>query len=112
MSSPYSAFCEDFYVNMRLGSQMALPHTRETVLHFFERVQKQYPVMTRFRRNEGEVSLEEERDKEGYRWLSLETRRLSAGHVNPVSIEQASSLHQFVLELAPYHLGVSPLELD
>jgi hypothetical protein len=52
MSNPYSAFCEDFYVNMRLGSQLNLPHTRETVLHFFERMQKTYPGMTRFRRSE------------------------------------------------------------
>ena len=40
MSNPYSSFCEDFYINMRLGSQLQLPHSRETVLHFFERVQK------------------------------------------------------------------------
>ena len=50
MTNPYSAFCEDFYVNMRLGSQMNLPHNRETVLHFFERVQKEFPQMTRFRK--------------------------------------------------------------
>ena len=33
MSNPFAAFCEDFYVNMRLGSQLTLPHNRETVLH-------------------------------------------------------------------------------
>src|SRR6202050_2139992 len=35
MANPYSSFCEDFYVNMRLGSQLSLPHQRETLLHFF-----------------------------------------------------------------------------
>ena len=35
MGNPYNAFCEDFYVNMRLGSQLNLPHNRETILHFF-----------------------------------------------------------------------------
>ena len=49
MSNPYAAFCEDFYVNMRLGSQLSLPHSRDTLLHLFERVQKTYPSMTRFR---------------------------------------------------------------
>ena len=102
MSNPYSSFCEDFYINMRLGSQMALPHARETVLHFFERVQKQYPAMTRFRRNDGEVSLEEDREKEGYRWLSL---GIPAGSRQATSIpspsRRPSSFHQFVLELAP-----------
>jgi len=52
MTSPYSSFCEDFYINMRLGSHLALPHQRETLLHFFERIQKEIPSMTRFRKND------------------------------------------------------------
>lgn len=112
MSHLFSAFCEDFYVNMRLGSQMTLPHTRETVLHFMERVQKQYPDMTRFKRTENDLNLEEERHDDGYRWLSIESKRLSAGFVNPATLEQALELHQFVLNLAPYDLGISPLEVD
>ena len=43
MSNPFAAFCDDFYVNMRLGSQLNLPHQRETLLHFFERIQKRIP---------------------------------------------------------------------
>ena len=43
-SNPFAAFCEDFYVNMRLGSQLALPHSRETLLHFFERIQKAFNI--------------------------------------------------------------------
>lgn len=112
MSNPYSSFCEDFYINMRLGSQMALPNSRETVLHFFERVQKQYPAMARFRRNDNETSLEEDRERESYRWLSLESRRLSSGQVNPDTVVDAMLFHQFVLEMAPHHLGISPLEID
>jgi hypothetical protein len=68
--------------------------------------------MTRFRRNDGEISLEEDRDRDGYRWLSLESKRLSAGHVNPASIAHAVGFHQLVLEMAPHHLGISPLEVD
>ena len=49
-SNPYASFCQDFYVNMRINTQLTLPHNRETVLHFFERVQKEYPAMTQFRR--------------------------------------------------------------
>ena len=113
MSNPYSSFCDDFYVNMRLGSQMTLPHQRETLLHFFERVQKQFPGMARFRKNEnGELNLEEDRASQSYRWASIESKRLSSGHVNPTDIEQAMQLHTFLLELAPYHLGISPVEID
>lgn len=112
MSNPYSAFCENFYINMRLGSQMVLPHSRETILHFFERIQKQYPAMTRFRKNDGEMSLEEERDRDGYRWLSLENKRLAAGHVNLSSTAEAIEYHRFIMQMAPHHLGISPLEID
>lgn len=113
MSNPYSAFCEDFYVNMRLGSQLNLPHNRETLLHFFERVQKSFPAMTRFRKTEnGEFNLEEDRGSQAYRWMSLEAKRLSSGHVNPGSVEESLKLHQLLLEMAPHHLGVSPIEVD
>ena len=47
MSNPYSAFCEDFYINMRLGSQVALPNQRETVLHYFEQMKKAFPELLR-----------------------------------------------------------------
>ena len=97
MSNPYSAFCEDFYINTRLGSGMPFDHTRETVLHFFERIQKKFPAMTRFRRENGELSLEEEHNREGYRWLSLESKRLCSGQVSPASIEEALAFHQFIL---------------
>lgn len=113
MSNPFSAFCEDFCVNMRLGSQMALPHSRETVLHFFERVQKEFPAMTRFRPEVNHVlSLEEERSTNSYRWLTLENKRVAAGHVNPDDIAESLRLHSLILEMAPFHLGISPLEID
>jgi hypothetical protein len=113
MSNPYCSFCEDFYINMRLGSQMSLPHQRETVLHFFEQVQKAFPNMTRFRKAEnGELNLEEDRGRQSYRWMSLESRRLSSGHVNPPSVEEAMQLHKLLLQQAPHQLGVSPVEVD
>ena len=113
MTHPFSAFCDDFYVNMRLGSQLTLPHNRETLLHFFERVQKGFPNLTRFRKNDAnEFNLEEDRNGPGYRWLSLEPRRLTSGHVNPSSIVEALRLHGLILEMAPHHLGLSPIEID
>ena len=112
-SSPYSAFCDDFYINMRLGSQLNLPHSRETVLHYFERVQKEFPGMSRFRKcDNGDLSIEEDRNGSSYRWLTLESKRVASGHVNPESIEDASRIHKLQLELAPYHLGISPVEVD
>lgn len=112
MSNPYSSFCEDFYINMRLGTQMTLPHGRDTVLHFFEQAQKAFPGMTRFRRGDHELSIEEDRNAAGYRWLTLEPKRLSSGHVNPGSTDEALKLHKTVLQMAPHYVGISPVEID
>jgi hypothetical protein len=113
MANPFGAFCEDFYVNMRLGSQLHLPHNRETLLHFFERVQRQFPTMTRFRKNDAnELNLEEDRGGESYRWVSVEQKRISAGHVNPAAVEDSFKLHTMLLEHAPHLLGISPVEID
>jgi len=113
MYNPYSAFCDDFYVNMRLSTQLNLPHNRETVLHLFERLQKEYPTLTRFRKHDnGDVGVEENRDGEGYRWVTLESRRILSGHVNPASIPESLKIHTQLLELVPYYLGISPLEIE
>jgi hypothetical protein len=113
MTNPFGSFCEDFYVNMRLGSQLTLPSQRETVLHFFERIQKGFPTMTKFRRNDnGEYNLEEDRSQQQYRWATLEPKRLSSGHVNPSSVQEAMKLHTTLLQMAPYDLGLSTVEID
>jgi hypothetical protein len=112
MSADYRSFCDDFFVNMRLGSQMPLPKEREPILLFFEQVQKAFPTITRFRRSESEHTIEEERGSNSYRWVSVEHQRLASGHVNPPSVSEAMKLHRFVLELAPYQLNISPVEID
>ena len=113
MSHPYGGVSDDFYINMRLGSQMQLPQQRESVLHFCEQVQKAFPSMTRFRRHDnGEINLEEDRGQSSYRWLGLEGRRLTGGHVNPSTIDEAMSLHRTLLQMSPYQLGISPVEID
>lgn len=112
-SNPYASFCQDFYINMRINTQLNLPHNRETVLHFFERVQKEFPGMTQFRRyDNGDFNLEEDRKSGSYRWVRLESKRLVSGYVNPPELDDALRLHKFLLELAPYHLGISPLEIE
>ena len=112
-SNPFSSFCDDFYVNMRMGSQLALPNGREQLLHFFERLGRDFPAMTRFRKTDaGEFNLEEDRGSHSYRWASVEPKRLASGHVNPESIEDALKLHTLNLGLAPHYLGISPLEVD
>jgi hypothetical protein len=111
--TPYSSLCDDFYVNMNLSTEMELPANRETILHFYERVQKTFPTMRNFYcRDRGDFVLEEDKDQGTYRWCSIEPRRICSGHVNPETIENAMAQHRLILELAPYHLSVSPLDCE
>ena len=109
----YSSLCDDFYINVNLSTEMELPHNRETILHFFERVQKSYPTMRNFYcRDRGDFVLEEDKDQGAYRWCTIETRRICSGQVNPETPQTALEQHRLVLELAPYTLTVSPLDCE
>jgi hypothetical protein len=109
----YNSFADDFYINVNLNTEMELPKSRDTILHFFERVQKSYPEMSNFYcRENGDHVLEEDKEKGSYRWVSLENRRLCSGCVNPARSEDAYEQHELVLELAPYQLSVSPLDCE
>src|SRR5205085_2178269 len=76
--NPYSSLCDDFGVYVYLNTKMDLPSGRETVLHYFDGLRKTFPTMTDFdARESGEYVLEEDREQGSYRWVTLETRRLS-----------------------------------
>lgn len=109
----YSALCDDYYINMNLGTEMDLPTSRETVLQFFERIQKTYPSMRNFySREKGDFVLEEDKDQGNYRWVTIEHRRICSGYVNPHSVEDALTQHKLVLDLAPFMLSTSPLDCE
>lgn len=109
----YSAVCDEFYMNMHLGTEMDLPQNREAVLHFFEQIQKRFPNMSNFyARERGEFCLEEEKENGRYRWVSTEPRRLCSGAVNPESIESAVEQHCTVLQLIPFELSISHLDCE
>ena len=113
MSNSYSSLCDDFGVSTYLMGKVEMPAGRETVLHFFEAVQKAYPRMTEFeKRDNGEYTLEEDRDAGSYRWASLDGRRLCAGFVNPPAVEDADEHNEKVLEMAAYHLDLGPLQTE
>jgi hypothetical protein len=110
--NPYSSLCDDFGVYLYLNTKMPLPTNRETI-HFFDSLRKTYPTMTDFdARESGEHVLEEDREQGSYRWVSLEARRLCAGYVNPPDLDGVDALHEHVLEMAPYHLDLNPLDCE
>jgi len=113
MSNSYSSLCDDFYVDMHVNTELELPSQRDTLLAFFERIQKQYPSMGNFYRGEnGEFCLEESKDTGQYRWVSVERDRIGSGIVNPAKLEDTYEQDRLVLELMPYMLGVSHLDID
>jgi hypothetical protein len=114
MTLEYSTYAGDWYCNMNLSTEMELPASRETILTFFERVQKSYPSMRNFyTRETGDFVLEEDKEGSGsQRFLSIETRRICSGFLNPPSVDEAMEQHDLVLELIPYMLSVSQLDCE
>jgi len=111
--TPYASLADDFYVNLNLATEMELPAHRETILQYFERLQRHYPSMRKFYcRDKRDYVLEEDKDQGRYRWAAVETKRLCSGLVNPASLEAAVDQHRLVLELAPAYLSVSPLDCE
>jgi hypothetical protein len=109
----YGSLADDYYINLNLNTEMQLPQGRETILSFFERVQKQYPSLRNFyTRENGDFVLEEDKDQGHQRWLSLEPRRVCSGFVNPPHTDAAVEQHALVLQLVPYMLSVSPLDCE
>jgi hypothetical protein len=113
MPTSFSSFCDDFYINMNLNTELELPTDRDIILHFFERIQKQFPTMNSFyQRETGEFCLDEDREAGSYRWVTVERDRICSGYVNPDSVGAADEQHRLILDLLPYHLGVNNLDID
>lgn len=109
----YGDLADDYYVNMNLSTEMALPTARETVLGFFERLQKTFPSMRNFyTRENGDFVLEEDKEQGHYRWIAIEPRRVCSGYVNPPNVDSAMEQHRLVLQLIPYMLCVSQLDCE
>jgi hypothetical protein len=109
----YVIDADDFYVNMNLNTEMELPGSRDTVLHYFEQMKKAFPTLSNFyTRENGDLVLEGDKEQESYRWLAIEPKRLCSGHVNPDVLEDAYRQHEMVLELAPHLLTISLLDCE
>jgi hypothetical protein len=68
--------------------------------------------MDRFRRYEGELALESPEEGAQYNWLALNRTSIRSGWVNPEELSEAYRLHRLILEIAPYYLSISPLDVE
>ncbi len=142
MHDSYLALCSDAYVNQKLSLKLdrfgasANASDRQLVLEFFDRVRRQFPTLSTFRRRREELSLETgptfttrqatghesdmdedavasiDADPHLQRWIAIRANHIRSGVVNPSSFASAYPLHRYLLELAPYYLSLSPLDLD
>ncbi len=114
MTDSLGALCDDFYISSRLFLKLEMALERETVLHFLDRIRKEYPGLTKLRRRDaGCLILEEEADERGSRrWIRLDTNSLRFGHFSPPEPEAARGFGQLILTQAPYHLTFSELDYD
>ena len=109
----YDSLADDYYVNMVLSTEMELSGSRETILHYFEQMQRKFPAMRNFyARDKGDFILEGDKELGNYRWCSVEPRRICSGYVNPDSFDSALDQHRHALELAPYGLSLSRLDCE
>jgi hypothetical protein len=109
----FDSICRDFCVNQKLTLKMDLPAAREPVLDLFGRLRKDLPRLSSLQRYpDGEVALESGEDERDFLWVAMRQLSLKSGWVNPGSLEEAYRMHRTVLEVAPYFLSISPLDVD
>lgn len=112
MSDSVRALATDLYLNLKLQVKMELPRTREIVLDLFERVRKQYPTISSFRKFKDELALESPPDADRNRWLALKPNCVRTGCVNPTDLSEAYEFHKNMLAITPFYLGISPIDVE
>jgi len=114
MINGYGAVCDDFYVSSRLFLKLEMSLEPEAVLHFFDRIRKEYPTLRKLRRREaGAFTLEDEADEHGSRrWIRLDADSLRFGHFGPPDLDEVRRFGQLILTQAPYHMTFSELVYD
>ncbi len=114
MGNYLGAVCDEFYLSSRLFLKLDMSLQRETVLHFFDRVRKDYTHLTKMhRREDGALILEDDgSDDRPRRWLRLDSNSLRLGQFAPTDLDDAQRFGQLVYTQAPYHLTFSELDYD
>lgn len=114
MASQFGAICDDFNISSRLFLKLEMPLERDTILHFFDRIKRQFPEVNRLRRRGDEsVILEEEPQADGTkRWIRLDISSLRFGTFAPTDLAAAREFHDLILEQAPYHFSFSTIDFD
>lgn len=112
MAVSFRALCSDYYINQKLSVKLELPRSRGTVLDMFERLRRAFPSLDQLKRYDDELALESGPGSSPHRWLAVRDTNIRSGVVNPSSDDEAYTLHRQVLDVAPYFLNISPLDIE
>ncbi len=113
MTQSYHALTTDHYINQKIGLKMELAQSRETVLELFDRISRQFTKMDQFRKYKDELALESSSTIDGeYLWMAIRSNSIRSGAVNPGPSTSGFDLHKLILQVAPYYLSISPLDVD
>jgi len=114
MSDSFSAHCDEYHLSSRLFLKLDLGMERETVLHFFDSIKREFPRMRRLRRREDTALVLEDEEGVGTNrtWLRLDENSLRLGHHHPESRESVERYARVVFDRAPYHLTLGDLDYD
>ena len=114
MNNGFGALCDEFYLTCRLFLKLDMPYERETILHFFDRIRKEYPSIRKLRRrDDGCLIIEEEPDGDGSRrWLRLDQGGLRFGHFAASGRDEFRKFGELIVTQAPYHLTFSDIDFD
>ncbi len=113
MIDSLKVLCDHFYIHMSLNTEMELPASRDTLLHFFELLRKNYPTMRNFRhQNSTEFLLEDDPTHEPHRWCVVERKRIGCGILAPESVAEAVTMYAQILDTATWALSLTPLDCE
>jgi hypothetical protein len=85
---------------------------RESVLHFFDRIRKEYPTMRKLRHRDAMIGLEDDSEERSRRWVRMDPTSLRFGHFAPGDLQEVQRLGSVILTQAPYYLTLSDLLYD
>lgn len=110
----FGILCDEFRVSSRLYLKLDIEPSREALLHFFERIRRAYPGMSRLRRREdsGLVLEEEAGESDARRLLRIDRAALKFTYHNPPDRDDVARFGDLILNQAPAHLTLSPLDID
>jgi len=110
----FATLCDEFSVSSRIYLKLELSPSRETVLHLFEQIRRQFPRMTRMRRrDDGGLILDEEPGEDDQRrYLRVAPATVRFGYANAPDARAVATFAEAILTQAPVQLSLSDLDYD